>query len=633
MCGISGTIEYARLRQVDGAALLRMNQTLEHRGPNDAGSYISTYCGVAMRRLSIIDVAGGHQPIANETEDVRIVMNGEIYNYLALRKELEARGHRFRTQSDTEAILHLYEDHGNDCVRYLDGMFAFAICDERESKQNPHLLVARDRIGKKPLYYTDAQGTFLFASEIKALLADGRVRKDLDREAVSQYLSLLVIPAPYSIFESVRKLPAGHLLTCDENGPRIERYWNYLDYVGDQDISEHEAVGEIRRLLFEAVKKRLMSEVPLGAFLSGGLDSSTVVAMMCRLQNKKVATFSIGFEGSERHNELPWARIVAEHCRTDHHEFFLKPDIVESLDDVVRYADEPFAISSAIPTLQLSKQARKSVTVILTGDGGDEVFAGYEHYVYERWAHVYRLAPVVIDSAMMGAAKLLPRNLESSGGRLRRRLERFVGAARLNPAARRLSWATAFSAPEIDSLLGTNGMAAPETESFLGRLSQDLGNVELAKQCNCFDVLLWLPDEMLTKVDRMTMGASLEARCPLLDWKLVEFMAKLPFRTKFKGWSQKGLKHLLRSTVRDLLPASLFDRPKQGFNIPLDLWFRGGLSRYAEDLLSPQRVKSRGVFDSGEVSRLLELHKAGGTNASNRLYALMVFEAWAATYF
>jgi asparagine synthase (glutamine-hydrolysing) len=642
MCGICGIFEYRSGQAVAAEQLYGMNATLRHRGPDDEGYYTAPGLGLAMRRLSIIDVAGGHQPIGNEDGSIWVVFNGEIYNFRSLRETLLHKGHRLRTRSDTEVIPHLYEDYGPACIEHLDGMFALALYDRRPhaadrlgDARGGRLLLARDRLGKKPLYYADLGGTLIFGSELKPLLRDHRVSKDLDWQALHHYLSLLVVPTPYTIFKGIRKLPAGCLLECDAQGVRVRRYWHALDVMDDEPIAEDEAVAEVRRLLFAAVEKRLIAEVPLGAFLSGGLDSSTVVAIMSQLKQGPVRTFSIGFEGPHTHNELPYARRLAEHYRTQHHEFLVKPDIVETLQDIVHYADEPFAISSAIPTFLLARAARQNVTVVLTGDGGDEVFGGYEHYLYERWAAAYRRLPRAVDRLLMGTAGLLNGWVETPIGRLQSRVMRFASNARRGLGERRLGWTTGFSEVEKQRLYAADlrhVLGLSSTARFLEEQVHESRAFEPAAQQNCLDIVVWLADEMLTKVDRMTMAASVEARCPLLDWRLVEYLARFPFSLKVPGRRPAHLKHLLRRAVADLLPADLLSRPKHGFNVPLDAWFRGGAKAYLETLLSPQRIRRRGFFDADAISALMACHQSGRLNASNRLYALLVLEVWAETY-
>lgn len=633
MCGICGVYEYASSMRVDRQQLARMNATLLHRGPDEDGFFVRDRVGLAMRRLRIIDLAGGAQPIANEDETISIVFNGEIYNYRELRKDLIRLGHRFRTQSDTEVIVHAYEEFGVQCVEHLDGMFAFVIYDERIPGAD-RLFLARDPFGKKPLYYADLGQTLIFGSEIKPILEDPRVSKEVDFEALHHYLSLLVIPAPWSIFKSIRKLPAGHWMLVDERGLEIKPYWSCEPHSAEVLVPEREAVDEVRRLLFRAVEKRLVADVPLGAFLSGGLDSSLVVAIMARLSDRPVKTLSVGFEGPKTHNELPFARRLAAHCGTDHTELTLKPDVVSMVHDLVRYADEPFGISSALPTLLIARAARERLTVVLTGDGGDEMFGGYSHYLWERWASAFRRLPRVTDSVLLTAAGTLGRRIDGRAGALRSRITRFVSNARRPDASRRLGWGSAFSHDEKLGLYSDDlsHLSSGTTTALLEQYVEGARDLEPAAVQNRLDVALWLPDEMLAKVDRMTMGASIEARCPLLDRNLARFLFGLPFRQKVPGSRGRHLKHLLRRVAADLLPAELLERPKQGFNVPLDAWFRGGAGDFLTDVLSPERVRRRGWFQPDAVQQLVAVHRSGQAKFSNRLYALFNLELWAQEY-
>jgi asparagine synthase (glutamine-hydrolysing) len=633
MCGICGVYEYASSVRVERQQLARMNATLVHRGPNEDGFFVRDRVGLAMRRLRIIDLAGGAQPIANEDETISIVFNGEIYNYRELRKDLIRLGHRFRTQSDTEVIVHAYEEFGVQCVEHLDGMFAFAIYDERIPGAD-RLFLARDPFGKKPLYYADLGQTLIFGSEIKPILEDPRISKEIDFEALHHYLSLLVIPAPWSIFKSIRKLSAGHWMLVDERGSEIQPYWSCEPHSAEVLVPEREAVDEVRRLLFRAVEKRLVADVPLGAFLSGGLDSSLVVAIMSRLSGRPVKTLSVGFEGPKTHNELPFARRLAEHCGTDHTELTLKPDVVSMVHDLVRYADEPFGISSALPTLLIARAARERLTVVLTGDGGDEMFGGYSHYLWERWASAFRRLPRVADSVLLTAAGTLGRRIDGRAGALRSRITRFVSNARRPDASRRLGWGSAFSHDEKLALYSDDlsHLSSGTTTALLEQYVEGARDLEPAAVQNRLDVALWLPDEMLAKVDRMTMGASIEARCPLLDRNLARFLFGLPFRQKVPGSRGRHLKHLLRRVAADLLPAELLARPKQGFNVPLDAWFRGGAGDFLTDVISPERIRRRGWFQPEAVQQLVAAHRSGHAKFSNRLYALFNLELWAQEY-
>lgn len=634
MCGIVGIFEHRRGAAVDHGLVRRMNDSIAHRGPDDEGYLFHGGVGLGMRRLAIIDLGGGRQPIGNEADDVHVIFNGEIYNFRALRRELEEAGHEFRTHADTEVIVHAYEEWGDACVTRFEGMFTFALLDRRRSAHGDRLLIARDHLGKKPLYYADLDGTLVFGSEIKPLLLHPKVGRDLDPEALGHYLALRAIPAPLSVFRDVRKLPPGHTMSVTRAGVTLRRYWDWRAFAGEEMPPFEELVADVRRMLFSAVERRMVADVPLGAFLSGGLDSSAVVAVMSRLSAGRVKTFSIGFEGPATHNELPKARRMAEHLGTDHHELYARPDLVSLLPEFVRYADEPFAISSALPTLLLARAARKEVTVVLTGDGGDEVFGGYAQYVFERWAAMLRLSPAGLDPAVIRAASALYASLGARGIGFRR-IARFLQAARLPSAgARRLAWAGAPREGEARALLApglrdayrsTAARLDAEVDASLGRLPPEAVT-------NAFDVLLYLPDEMLAKVDRMTMAASVEARSPLLDLALVQRLAGVAFGRKVPGLGRTSLKHVLRAAVGDLLPPDARDAPKWGFNVPLDPWFRGEARSYLREHLSAERVARRGVFDPAAVRDTLRRFEAGRADANTHVFPLLVFEVWAQQY-
>ncbi len=631
MCGISGVMEYERRRVVRPDVVSRMSAALVHRGPDDGGAWTDEHVGISMRRLSIVDVAGGHQPISNETNDCWIVFNGEIYNHQSLRRELELQGHRFRTASDTEAILHLYEEEGESGFRRLDGMFAFAIVDLRRGRDRPRLILARDRFGKKPLFYADRGGALIFGSELKAILAHGEISKELDLEALHHYLSLLVVPEPLSIYRQVRKVPAGCLLVCDETGTSVRRYWDISEILGDARPAPSVSIQRVRELLFSAVQKRINLEVPFGAFLSGGLDSGAVVGVMSQLLSQPVQTFSIGFEGPASHNELPAAALTARHFRTDHHELMARPDVVALVHDLVEFADEPLAISSSIPLLLLAREARRGVKVVLTGDGGDEVFSGYQTYVYERWARLWRTLPELADAVVRTISTHVERLPFARSARASRRIRRFVDNARGSAGSRRLGWSSGFSESEKMALYTplarrSTWTATPDRlDAHLTRFpesSSELG-------ANLLDILVWLPDEMLAKVDRMTMAASLEARSPLLDDELVSYVAGTSFEARVATRPGVLAKPLLRAAVADLLPPHLLTGRKWGFNVPLDDWFRGPAAPFVDSILSRERMLRRGLFDPTAVAGWIDAHRRGDVNACNRLFALVVFEVWA----
>src|SRR5436190_2891000 len=626
MCGICGVFNYKSREPVDGELLQRMNATLRHRGPDDDGFVIRDGAGLAMRRLAIIDVAGGHQPIGNESGDVQVVLNGEIYNYPALREELLRKGHQLKTHSDTETIVHFYEEEGDKCVSRLDGMFAFALHDAPQRR----LLIGRDRIGKKPVYYADVDGTLVFGSELKALLQHPKVSRELDPQAIDLYLAMKMIPAPYTIFKHVRKLPAGSILVCDRNGSRVETYWRHSDFLGHERFDAASSIEEIRALLFEAVRKRLISEVPLGAFLSGGIDSSVIVAIMARLSGgKPVKTFSIGFEGPQLFNELPYARALAKHYNTEHHETMARPDIVELLPHLVHHADEPFSDEASIPTYLLARAARKDVTVVLTGDGGDEVFAGYDLYQFEKWSRVYRRFPRALDSVFRAGASAFRAN-----GPLRvfDRANRFARSSRGSAAAARLGWVATWTTDQRRAVMTADfnaGVNGSSPEEFLS--SHTSGGSPLEQMLE-IDTNVILPDQMLVKVDRMTMAASVEARCPLLDHHLMERVARISVDEKIPGSRKKDLKHILKMIAADLIPQDLLDRPKHGFNVPLNYWFRDGARDFARDILRPEEIRRRGVFEPRAVEAILDAHWSGRVNAGPQIYSLLVFEMWAREY-
>ncbi len=635
MCGIVGVIDHRGRRAVERETVEAMNATLVHRGPDEGGVWVDGTVGIGMRRLSIVDVAGGHQPIENETGDCRIVFNGEIYNHRTLRRELERSGHRFRTGSDAEAILHMYEESGLDGMRRLDGMFAFAIVDQRRGRERPRLVLGRDRLGKKPMFFADHGGRLIFGSELKAVLAHGGLPRDLDPEALHHYLGLLVVPEPLSIFRVVRKLPGGCTLACDENGIRIERYWRHADHAGERREEAGPLAREIRTLLFAAVEKRLDLEVPFGAFLSGGLDSGAVVGIMSRILSKPVKTFSIGFEGPPSHNELPVAALTARHFGTEHHELLARPDAVALVHELVAYADEPLAVSSSIPLLLLAREAGKQVKVVLTGDGGDEVFGGYDRYRFERWATWWRRLPRAADRLVIAMAERARGRLDNAGARRAlTRIERFVRNGRRSPGHRLLGWASGFDEDEARALcVGAAGdWSHPTSAVLLESLMAGYGALSDEAVANAADVLVWLPDEMLAKVDRTTMAASIEARSPLLDDALVERLASVSFSEKISARPGGLSKPILRRAIADLLPPHLMTGKKWGFNVPLDDWFRGAAAPFVQDTLSAARLRRRGLFAPDQVARLIASHQAGDVNACNRLFALVVFEVWADRY-
>ena len=587
-----------------------MGQGIAHRGPDDGRIDIFGRAGFSFRRLSIIDVAGGAQPISNETGRIHVMANGEIYNYLDLRLQLESLGHRFKTHSDVETLVHGYEQWGDDVPNHLHGMFAFAIWDEDRER----LLLGRDRLGKKPLIYAESNGRLTFGSEFSAVLKDPRVSRDVDHAAIHDYLTYQYVPAPASGFKAVRKLPPAHVLVFEGGSAKVSRYWR-PESAPRLDITAQDAVDETERRLKEAVRKRLMSEVPLGAFLSGGVDSSLIVALMSEFT--RVKTFSIGFEESG-FNELPHARAVAERYETDHHEFVVKSNAAEVLPKLVRHYGEPYADSSALPTYYLAKLTREHVTVALNGDGGDEFFAGYDRYRALQYFKLARfLMPLTPVARMLSRWRSLPlrarRAFAGAGGDPRE------GYARL----------MSYFSPEQKSEIYSDEMrervdsvdSFAWTYAFMKESGEPLG-VRLLQYS---DAMTYLPGDILTKVDIATMANSLEGRSPLLDHELIEWALRLP--ESISSNRSEG-KLVLKRLARKYLPASVIDRPKMGFGIPINEWFKGELQPMARDTLLSQRARDRGLFNPARVERMISDHVAGRESHGYRLWALLCLELW-----
>jgi asparagine synthase (glutamine-hydrolysing) len=621
MCGIVGVVNLDGAR-ADADLLARMNEAIRHRGPDEEGTYLEGHVGLAMRRLAIIDLAGGQQPIANEDRTCWIVFNGEIYNYRELKKRLEDLGHTFRTDSDTEAIVHAYEEFGADCPKHLRGMFAFAVWDARRQE----LFLARDRVGKKPLLYAKTPRAFVFGSEFTALLPHPSVSRDVDREAVHHYLSFMCVPAPMTAYRSIRKLEPGHSLTLTRDGElKAERYWQ-PDFTRKIKITEEEAGERALALLREAVRVRLMSEVPLGAFLSGGVDSSAVVTLMAEESDKPVKTFSIGFDEQD-FSELHHARRVAERVGADHHEFVVRPDALEVLPTLVEHYGEPYADSSAIPTYYVSRETRRHVTVALNGDGGDECFAGYERYAAMRLSERYRKLPAVLrERVIRQAVGLLPAS-ELRRGRVRS-LKRFLRAASLPPLERYLRWVSVFDAQAKDELY-TAEFRRETAEHGAGQWlapwfarANGAGVVDAALLA---DTMTYLPNDLLVKVDIASMAVSLEARSPFLDQHVIEFAASLPEGLKLRRLTTK---YLLKKALRGLLPRENLTRGKMGFGVPVGHWLRGPLQGFLRENILSEKASRRGLFRAEAVRRLVEQHARGALDLGNQLWTLLMLELW-----
>ena len=623
MCGIAGFVESSAVRspfrREDSLALAhRMCQAIRHRGPDDEGLFVEPGVALGMRRLSIIDVATGHQPIHNEDESVWIVFNGEIYNFRELRQELEAAGHRFYTGTDTETIVHAYEQWGTAAFAKLRGMFGVALWDRRQRK----VVIARDRVGIKPLHYATVNGRLYFGSEIKSLLCAPDLPRDLSADALDHYLSFLYAPRDASFFAHIRKLPPGHLLTWQDGRIAIEPYWQ----AGTEETftgTEEDAVDELKHVLMDAVKAHLISEVPLGAFLSGGIDSGLVVALMSKVSGAQVKTFSIGFDQPE-YDELFYARQVAAHYDTDHHEEVVTPDGVGILDTLVSHFDEPFGDASAVPTWYVSQLAAKHVTVALSGDGGDELFGGYDRYLQDpKVAAIDRYAPASVRQMAGLVSSKLPQG--AKGKRFLRHIA--------NTDRGRYVDDVGFFDQDDKAALFSDGLRAQlgaiDPEQQLMRVFDRYANLPWASQMMRFDIETYLPEDILTKVDRTSMAHSIETRVPLLDNRVIDFALTLPASMKIKDGRRK---HVLKEVAERFLPAVLIDRKKQGFGVPLDVWFRGNLRELFADTLLSTRALERGYFHPSFVRDLVNDHVSGRRDHTLRLWQLVVLERWHAQY-
>jgi asparagine synthase (glutamine-hydrolysing) len=620
MCGICGVVSFEPGQSTDKSILEKMNHTLRHRGPDDEGYYRDSCASLAMRRLSIIDLFTGQQPISNEDGDIWVVYNGEIYNFQPVRAELETRGHVFKTQTDTEIIVHAYEEYGDDCVRHFNGMFALALWDSRRRR----LLLARDHMGIKPMYYWAGPDKLVFGSELKALTAHPDVPRRISFAAIDLFLSLEYIPSPLTIYENVYKLPPGHILVLEDGKAKVSQFWDVpVQPVGED---EDQCAETLAGLMKEAVRMRLISDVPLGAFLSGGIDSSAVVGYMSQFGTKPVQTFSIGFEDAT-YNELPYADAVAKHFRTDHRSELLNPDIASLVEGLVQHHDEPFADTSIFPTYLVSKLARQHVTVALSGDGGDELFAGYDTYLAERLSRYYGKMPEVMRRNVMPAfASMLPPQSAKKG--TINKVKRMVEGASMDPALQHTRWMIFMNEWEKDSLYCPDlksALAQGSTASFFKGHFQKAKSFDSLAQQQYVDLKTYLADDILTKVDRMSMAVSLEARVPLLDHRIAEFALNLPPHMKL---SHSKTKIIMRRALKRLVPDLVLEKPKEGFSIPMKHWLGGSLKPMMMDLLSQQTVQQRGYFNPQVVSSWIQEHLDGRVNHAHRLWALMVLELW-----
>ena len=621
MCGIVGFVN-AGGRAADREVLEVMNRAIVHRGPDDDGFYVDQNAAMAMRRLAIIDLAGGKQPMHNADRTKWIVFNGEIYNYRELRADLEKRGHRFYTHSDTEAIVHLYDEYGADCLRHLRGMFAIAIWDEVDRS----LFLARDRVGKKPLLYSHLpNGDLVFGSEFAAVLEHGSVPREVDHAAIDEYLSFICVPAPRTAFKHIRKLEPGHWLRWRAGEVETRRYW-LPDFSQKVKITEREAIEETTRILAESTRLRMISEVPLGAFLSGGVDSSIVVALMARESSSPVKTFSIGFEEQD-FSELKYARRVAEHVGAEYHEFIVRPDAVEVLPTLVEHYGEPFADSSALPTYYVSRETRRHVTVALNGDGGDESFAGYERYMAMELAELYRRIPRPLRRWVIeGPVNLLPSS-ELHKTRVRE-VQRFLISANEGRGERYFRWMSAFK-PAAKPALYTAGFAAEvgqhRAADVLDQWFARAEGLGMLDATLLTDQMTYLPNDLLPKVDIASMANSLEARSPFLDHNVIEFAASLPENLKMNLFRPK---YLLKKVAARLVPPEVVYRRKMGFGVPIGKWFRGEMSGFVSDILLSERSLGRGLFEPAEIRRYVDQHIKGEFDHATQLWSLLMLELW-----
>ncbi|MEJ7848413.1 MAG: asparagine synthase (glutamine-hydrolyzing) [Pyrinomonadaceae bacterium] len=620
MCGIVGFVK--KDGGVDRSILERMNAAIIHRGPDDDGFFVDENAALGMRRLSIIDLASGKQPIHNADRTKWIVFNGEIYNYQELRKGLEERGRELYTHSDTEAIVHLFDEYGPDCLEHLRGMFAFAIWDTADKS----LFIARDRVGKKPLLYShQTNGDLIFGSEFAALLQHPEVSREIDLEAIDSYMSYLCIPAPMTAFKQIRKLEPGHWMRWKDGSIETKRYWQ-PDFSKKIKITEEEAIVETTRILRESTKLRMISEVPLGAFLSGGVDSSMVVALMAQESSRPVKTFSVGFEEQD-FSELKYAKRVAEHVGAEYHEFIVRPNAMEVLPTLVEHYGEPYADSSAIPTYYVAKETRQHVTVALNGDGGDESFAGYERYAAMRMAETYHQLPKSLRKAFIEMPVSLLPTSEIKRSRFRD-AKRFLQAANLPKTERYFRWMSTFdrhAKSEIYTKGFNEAVSSANAAGYLESWFAKANGSGMLDATLLTDQMTYLPNDLLVKVDIATMANSLEARSPFLDHKLIEFAARLPENLKMRRFETKSL---LKKAAARLVPKEVIYRRKMGFGVPIGNWFRNEMKDFVREVLLSEKSLKRGIVKPEMLERYVNEHLNAERDHSFQLWTLLMLELW-----
>ena len=624
MCGIAGWVNLEQTNSKDHseAVLHSMCETIVHRGPNSEGLWLDGQAALGMRRLSIIDLKTGDQPVFSEDKSVIVMMNGELYNYREVRADLAKRGHKFVTQTDTEIVPHLYQEYGEDFVDHLNGMFAISLWDTRKKK----LILARDRFGEKPLYYGVFDGKLLWASEPKALLAHPSVKSELDLDALRQYLSFDYVPAPRSIYKGISKLPAAHMMTVENGEIKTRRYWNLTFAKNGHKPSLETSATELCDLLSDAVRMRLVSDVSLGILLSGGIDSSTVAAFATQHATERVKTFSIGFE-EDSFDETKYARSVAKHLNTEHYEEKLSATTAGDLiGEIGTWLDEPLSDGSLIPTFLLSQFVRKHVTVALGGDGGDEQFAGYPMYYAHKVAAAYRSIPGFLRAGVIEpVVRMLP--VSSKNLSFDYKAKRFVKSAKFDTVERHHSWFGSFSQADHRDLLTENILSQSSGDIYAGpkSLLDICDATDEIERMQYLDMNYYMAEDILTKVDRASMAVSLETRAPFLDPRVGQFAASLPVGYKLHGSNGK---YILKEAMKDLLPAAILSRPKKGFGIPIAEWLKGRLNPLMHDLLGPERLKDQGLFDPAYVQTLIAEHEKGFASHHKQLWTLLVFELW-----
>ncbi|MBN1348681.1 asparagine synthase (glutamine-hydrolyzing) [candidate division KSB1 bacterium] len=616
MCGIYGMFDFHHSHKIERKQVKDVIDVMQHRGPDEDGIYTNAHIALGHKRLSIIDLSTGKQPLFNENQTLCIIFNGEIYNFKEIRRSLEAKGHRFRTNSDTESIIHAYEEYGADCVQHLRGMFAFAVWDATAKR----LFLARDRLGKKPLYYYMDTERFIFASEVKSILRTGCVKPEVNSKFVDEFLSLGYIISPNTLFKNIKSLPPACSMMVENGQQFIKKYW-FLDQVQVGDLSMPTYQERLARLLEDAVSYRMISDVPVGAFLSGGIDSSIIVGLMSKLSDQPVKTFSVGYKDLDQVNELEYARLVSRHFNTEHYEIILEPmDFYDAIPKMLWHLDEPIADQACIPLWRLSNEARRYVTVILSGEGSDELFAGYPIYILMKGIAGYRKIPEFLRSYFLDP--LIPRVLGE------RRGEKYVEWSRLPLSKRYLGDMADLSSSLRKKLYSPEFYSFSRKNSLLNRVKRHYDAVadsDMLSKMQYLDIKTWLVDNLLLKADKMTMAASIELRCPFLDHVFVEFSRRIPSNFKLRWLATK---YILKKTYQGFLPKEIINRKKRGFPVPLKYWFKSDLNSVIAEILLDSSTLSRGYFNPQFIQRAIEKQRKNEEDFSKLLWSLLIFEYW-----